>query len=248
VSGRVRVAITDLEAGARTLPDPISHHLASVLRLRAGDAFVAFDPRLGVEAEGEILSVHHGSVRAALGPPRPAVRIASRDLTWIQGLAKGDKMDSIVRDATELGATRVLPVVTAFSVVQLDGPRAAARMTRWARIAEEAARQCGRADPPVVEPPRSWAEAVAGAGAAARFCLHERAKDPLGPGLARALAAGSSLAFAAGPEGGLSEAEVAGAAAGGFEVVSLGPFVLRAETVATAVLGAVRVLLADSAR
>ena len=167
---------------------------------------------------------------------------------WIQGLAKGDKMDSIVRDATELGATRVLPVVTAFSVVQLDGPRAAARMTRWARIAEEAARQCGRADPPVVEPPRSWAEAVAGAGAAARFCLHERAKDPLGPGLARALAAGSSLAFAAGPEGGLSEAEVAGAAAGGFEVVSLGPFVLRAETVATAVLGAVRVLLADSAR
>lgn len=243
MSGRVRVAIEGLSEGARVLDARASHHLAVVLRLRAGDSFVAFDPRLRTEAEGRIVRVRQGTVHAEIGPPHPARTLASLPVTWIQGLARGEKMDSIVRDATELGATRVVPAEAARSVVRLEGPRAEARTARWTRIAKEAARQCGRADPPVIDRPRPWAEALAAAsGAAARFCLFERATDPLGPGLSRAVSGGAALAFAAGPEGGLAESEVLEAKAAGFDVVSLGDLILRTETVVTAVLGAARIL------
>jgi 16S rRNA (uracil1498-N3)-methyltransferase len=244
VSGRVRLAIPGLSAGARVLGDEASHHLAVVLRLRAGDAFVAFDPRHGLEAEGRILHVKRGTVHAELGPPGPARVLAPFPVTWIQGLAKGEKMDSIVRDATELGTTRFSPAETAFSVVRLEGPRAEARKARWVRIAQEAARQCGRADPPDIDSPRPWAEALsAAADATARFCLFPRAREPLGPALSRAASSRASMAFAAGPEGGLSDGEVEEAKGAGFEIVSLGDLILRTETVVTAVLGAARILL-----
>jgi 16S rRNA (uracil1498-N3)-methyltransferase len=152
-------------------------------------------------------------------------------------------MDAIVRDATELGATRVVPATTAFAVVKLDGARALSRKGRWEKIAVEAARQCGRADPPMIDAPCSWQEAlVIGAAAELRFCLYERASDPLGPRLLQGLERGKTLAFAAGPEGGFDANEVQVASAAGFIVVSLGEIILRTETVVSAVLGAVRVL------
>jgi 16S rRNA (uracil1498-N3)-methyltransferase len=243
MSALVRVALDGVAAGTRTLDARASRYLSVVLRLRAGDLFVAFDPRGGVEAEGRILRVQRGIVHVELGPAHAASKIATLPITWIQGLAKGEKMDSIVRDATELGATRFVPAETAFSVVRLEGPRAEARTGRWARIASEAARQCGRADPPVIDPPRPWAEALSVVpAAAARFCLFERATDPLGPALSRAAAKDVAMAFAVGPEGGLAEDEVLAAKAEGFEVVSLGDLILRTETVVAAVLGAARIL------
>jgi 16S rRNA (uracil1498-N3)-methyltransferase len=244
MSGPVRVAIDGLVGGARVLDAQASRYLAVVLRLRAGDVFVAFDPRRAVEAEGRILHVQRGTVHAELGPSRPAKALARLPITWIQGLAKGEKMDSIVRDATELGATRFVPTQTEFSVVRLEGPRAETRRLRWERIAGDAARQCGRADPPVIDATRPWAEALTAASpaSAARFCLFERATEPLGPAWSQALSRGASLAFAAGPEGGLSESEVLAAKESGFEVVSLGDLILRTETVVAAVLGAARIL------
>jgi 16S rRNA (uracil1498-N3)-methyltransferase len=249
VSGRARLPLDGLAEGARTLDARASRHFAVVLRCKTGDLFVAFDPRRGLEAEGRVVRVQRGSVHVEIGPTKPGVTLARLPITWIQGLAKGEKMDSIVRDATELGATRVIPAVTAFSVVRLDGLRAAARTARWTRIAREAARQSGRADPPVVDPPRSWADALAAAtSSTARFCLYEGATAPIGPALARATAPDAALSFAAGPEGGLSPDEVAQAAAAGFEVVSLGKLILRTETVVTAVLGAAAILLPRETR
>ena len=248
MSSRIRVAIPGLAQGPVTLDRAASRHLAGVLRARCGDAFAAFDPERGLEADGHIVQVEHGRVHAELGPVRPARIVAHLPITWIQGLAKGDKMDGIVRDATELGATRFAPAETAFSVVKLVGPRGEARRARWTRIAEEAARQSGRADPPAVDSVEPWGAALERATReTARFCLFERAQDPLGPALARALARGAALAFAAGPEGGLADDEVDRARAAGFELVSLGDLVLRTETVVTAVLGAVRILLPSDA-
>jgi 16S rRNA (uracil1498-N3)-methyltransferase len=242
VSGRVRIPIAGLERGGVTLDSSASKHLAVVLRLGAGDTFVAFDPKRAVEAEGRIVSVVRGTVRAELGEPKKGRTLATLPVTWIQGLAKGEKMDAIVRDATELAATCIVPAVTAFSVVQLDGSRASARKTRWEKIAVEAARQCGRADPPTIEAPCSWHDALALAEEPlARFCLYERATEPLGPALSRGLARGAAMAFAVGPAGGLAASEVDEARAAGFEVVSLGELILRTETVVAAVLGAVRV-------
>jgi 16S rRNA (uracil1498-N3)-methyltransferase len=237
-----RAPIPDLAAGERRLEGAVAHYLARVLRLRAGDAFVAFDPATARESDALTVWTDQDTITVRFGALREGTSRAARGIAWIQGLAKGDKCDAVVRDATELGATHLLVAVTRRSVVKLDATRAAERQARWARIAQEAARQSGRSDAPRVDAPCPWNDALARvAGDAARFCLWERATEPLAPALFDALARDAPLAFACGPEGGLEEREVDEARARGWTVVSLGPMALRTETVAAAVLGAVRV-------
>ena len=238
----IRAPIPDLAAGERRLEGAVAHYLGRVLRLRAGDAFVAFDPASAREADAHTVHVDGEGVTVRFGALRDGLLRAARELVWIQGLAKGDKCDAVVRDATELGVTRVIVATTRRSVVRLDATRAGERQARWARIAEQAARQCGRSDTPRIDAPCTWDEALARAGAdAARFVLWERAVEPLGPALFGALAASRPLTFACGPEGGLDESEIAIAEQHGWSIASLGPLALRTETVAAAVLGAVRV-------
>jgi 16S rRNA (uracil1498-N3)-methyltransferase len=237
-----RAPVPALTPGERRLEGPVAHYLARVLRLRAGSEFIAFDPACGTEADAVVLHVAGDAVAVRLGATRPGRAAAPREVTWIQGFAKGDKCDAIVRDATELGATRIVIASTRRSIVKLDDARASARAARWSRIAEEAARQCGRREAPRVDRPMPWADALACAGAGdARFCLWEGATEPLAPGLFDVLARGSPLAFACGPEGGIEDDEVAQATTQGWRTTSLGPLLLRTETVAAAVLGAVRV-------
>ena len=241
-----RAPIPDLAPGERRLEGAVAHYLARVLRLRAGDAFVAFDPATARESDAVTVWTDQDTITVRFGALRESLARAARQLTWIQGLAKGDKCDAVVRDATELGATRVIVATTRRSVVKLDAMRATERQARWARIASEAARQCGRSDAPLVDAPRSWTDALdqATRGDGVRFCLWEQATDPLAPPLFEALMRGVPhvpLSFACGPEGGLEPREVDEARARGWLIVSLGPFALRTETVAAAVLGAVQV-------
>jgi 16S rRNA (uracil1498-N3)-methyltransferase len=236
----IRAPVPGLSQGERRLEGALAHYLVRVLRLRAGDAFVAFDPASAAEADATTVWADDDAITVRFGPLRPGAARTTRDVTWIQGLAKGDKVDAVVRDATELGATRIVVALTRRSVVKLDASRAAERQARWARIAQEAARQCGRADTPRVEAPCAWSDAlVLAAGAPSRFVLWERATDPLGPALLGA--SSGALAFACGPEGGLEDREVDEARAAGWTIASLGPLALRTETVAAAVLGAVRI-------
>jgi len=238
----IRAPIPDLAPGERRLEGAVGHYLARVLRLRAGDGFVAFDPATGREADATTVRADADALVVRFGTLREGTTRAPLEITFIQGLAKGDKCDAVVRDATELGATRVIVATTRRSVVKLDAARGAERQARWARIAQEASRQSGRADVPAIDPPCPWADAIARVGdGVARFVLWEQASEPLGPPLFTALAAGVPLAFACGPEGGLEQAEVDAARVAGWTVASLGAFALRTETVAAAVLGAVRV-------
>jgi 16S rRNA (uracil1498-N3)-methyltransferase len=215
-----------------------------VLRFVAGDAFVAFDPDTHLEADAVIVSTGEAPFRigeqeavviARFETPRPAAVIARAQVTWVHGLAKGDKCDAIARDATELGATRVVFAPCARSVARPKD--AAQKVRRWSRVAEQAARQCGRADPPEIALATSWEEALASC-AGARICLHTHATSTL---TAKDLATTGPVAFAAGPEGGLTDEEVATAERLGWSVRSLGAFVLRTETVPSAVLGALLV-------
>ncbi len=239
---RVRAPLAGLASGGRTLDAASAHYLARVLRLRAGDVFVAFDPAQAREADAAITSVSAEAVVVEVGELRPARDEARADVTWIHGAAKGDKVDAIVRDATELGVSRFVVAATARSVVKLDKDRSEARRARWERIAREAARQCERADAPRVEGPVAWEDAIAGVeSSASRFVLWEKSRAPLAPPLGLALSPGSALAFAAGPEGGLTDEEARFAEERGWTLASLGPLVLRTETVAAAVLGAVRI-------
>lgn len=239
-----RIPIPDLAAGDRTLAGAAAHYVAHVLRMRAGDAFVAFDPATGLEADALALPSRGSgeTVDVRLGVPRPGEAAAARGIVWVQALPKGAKCDAIVRDATELGAERIVVVETRRSIARLDPPRAVARVERWGRIARDAARQSGRAAAPRIDALRGWSEGLESVDVECeRFCLWERATEPLGPRLFAALQGDAPLAFASGPEGGIDEEEIAAAVKCGWAVVSLGARLLRAETVAAAVLGAVQI-------
>lgn len=226
MSALLRVPMSDLAAGERDLDPEQSRYVVRVHRKRIGERFIAFDPTRGVECDAELV----GKNRARLDAPRPARAAPTREVTWIHGCPKGEKADAIVRDATELGATRIVFVYTARIVAK----PAFSRVERWVRVAREAARQCGRGDVPAIELVTKWEAAIATCDADVRVCL-----DPRGAPLRDVLAsARGSLAFAAGPEGGLTDAEVALAERSGFVTCRLGALVLRTETVPAAVLGA----------
>lgn len=246
---RLRVPVSELGSGERELGKEAAAYVARVHRLGEGDTFVAFDPERAIEGDARIVAIGAGgrAVTVHVEAVRAAGVRAPRPVTLVQALGKGDKMDAIVRDATELGATRIVPVIAERSVVRPED--AAARAQRWRRIAVEAARQCGRGDVPRIDPPAellavlaagSLASDEASAGAWG-VCLAPGASAALGDAL-RAHDAGAAVTIVVGPEGGLSPAEIAACEAAGLASVGLGPLVLRTETVCAAVLGALLIL------
>jgi 16S rRNA (uracil1498-N3)-methyltransferase len=235
----IRAPVPKLTEGPRTLGAETSSYLCRVLRLRAGDRFLAFDSEAHTEADGTIEEASPDGARVALGPVRPAAVVVRTDVRLVYALSKGDKVDAVVRDATELGATMILLAPSEHSVVRIDDSKRAAKLQRWERIAEEAARQSGRGDPPRVALHADLRAALAAgkSESADAFILDPRATEPLG----RHLRARDSV-FAVGPEGGFSGDEIELAGAQGYRPVTLGSLILRTETVAAAVLGALRVL------
>jgi len=199
-----------------------AHHIARVLRLEAGAPLIVFDGRREVDAELE--RVDGATVIARrTGAPRLTGRPAS--IALLQGVSRGPKMDLIVRMGTELGLAAIHPVLTSRSVAGL-GP---ARTDRWRRIAEQAARQSGRGDLPVVNAALPLDGALAALGPVDLLVVPwERETTPVGE-----VIAGCAFATAAvliGPEGGLTDGEIAVARGAGGLTVSLGPLILRTET------------------
>lgn len=234
----IRVPVRELRVGDVELDTDGARYVSRVLRLRAGSRFVAFDPEARLEGDGEVISEARDRVRVRLGPTRPARLVPTREVSLVQCVGKGDKLDAVVRDATELGATAILAAIGERSVATRSTD---AGLVRLRRIAVEAARQCGRGDVPRVEGPRPLASVLEGLQVELAIVLDpggdERAGDLLQAG-----SRDGSVALVIGPEGGLTEAELGAAAAHGFHRASLGPLVLRTETVAAAALGALLIL------
>jgi 16S rRNA (uracil1498-N3)-methyltransferase len=214
-----------------TLPLSASdlHHAVKVARIRAGERIVVVDPT-AIAFDVEVAAADRegvtGLVVAAL-PARPLPVV-----TLLLGMPKGGKADLVVEKATEIGVTRILPVVTARSVVRPE-ETAPKRVERWRRIAAAAAAQSQRTSIPVVEAPVGF-EAALVAVASFDRCLvaWEESADPgIGGALAGA-AANDSVAVLVGPEGGLTAEEVARLRDAGALTVSLGATILRAETAA----------------
>jgi 16S rRNA (uracil1498-N3)-methyltransferase len=198
-----------------------AHHIARVLRLRPGTRVVAFDGAREVDVEIE--RVDPDVVARRIGTPSVSRRPI--EIALMQGVARGPRMDLVMRMATEIGISAIHPVLTSRAVVE-PGP---GRLERWRRIALESAKQCGRPDVPDVRPPLSLADALASLDPVDLLVVPwEEETRPLG-----AVIAGASFATAAiliGPEGGLSLGEVELARRVGGETVSLGPLILRTET------------------
>jgi 16S rRNA (uracil1498-N3)-methyltransferase len=220
-----------------------SRHLTRVLRLRPGDTVVATDGA-GRDYTVRLESLGQPATGTVLG--EAAVAVASPlAITLIQGVPKGDKMEAIVRAATELGVVRVQPALCERTIVRLETSRWRDRARRWQRVAREAAKQSGRAVIPEVEPPRPLGEWLAsGAPADLALCLWEGEGARLG-GVLAAVTAPRSALVVVGPEGGLARAEVERAREHGFVVTSLGPRILRTETAGPAIVAVLQSRFGD---
>jgi len=205
------------------LPPAEGRHLVEVLRARVGDRFTVFDGER--EALAEVVDLGP-PVRYRILEERLPQREVGVEVVLYVALLKGDKLSEVVRMATELGATRIQPLITRHSVPKEMGE---GKLRRLRAIALEAAKQSGRVVVPEVLPPIPL-EAVprAAQGLVAHVGARARVREVLDPE--------KPLALAVGPEGGFAEEEVALLEGRGFTPVSLGRRILRAETAALALL------------
>jgi 16S rRNA (uracil1498-N3)-methyltransferase len=233
-----------LAPGERELDPSTTHYLRDVLRLRAGEAFLAFDASAQLEADATLGTGAEIAARCTLGVPRRAERVASSGVVLVQALGKGDKTEQVVRSATALGVAELHLVESARSVARA-GERAESKRARLESIALDAARQSMRGDVPHVSGPHAfqrelddWRER-----AQLKLCLVPGAPHTL-RALTREWSPGSPIALLVGPEGGFSDAEVKSAEAAGFVRCRFGELVLRTEIAGIAALGAL-LLLSD---
>ncbi len=238
-----RFFLTDrpLAVGDVVALDPLAHQLHAVLRLAPGDRILLLDGQ-GQSFPTELVQVSPRRAQGRILARRPASGEPRVELVLFLCSLKRDKFEWVLQKGTELGASRFVPVISQRSVVR---PAAALvkKFPRWRTIIREAAEQCGRARLPRLADPVGWAQAVTWAEGP-RFLPWEAAAGQEGwPGLGEAVRAlrpqPQRLALLVGPEGGISPDEAALARSQGWQPVSLGPRVLRAETAALASLAIV---------
>jgi 16S rRNA (uracil1498-N3)-methyltransferase len=232
----------DLSPGARIeLPAAQGRHLVRVLRLAAGTPIVLFNGQ-GGEFEAIIATIHRDDITVHVGAHQAIERESPLDITLLQGIARGEKMDLILQKATELGVTRIVPLNMARSNVRLTSDTAARKQEHWQAVVDSACEQCGRNRVPEVAAPTPFASAVQAVRAGTRLLLAP-AEDSRS--LATMLApedagANSTFTLLVGPEGGFEPDEVRIARLAGFTGCRLGPRVLRTETAALTALAALR--------
>jgi 16S rRNA (uracil1498-N3)-methyltransferase len=213
-----------------------AHHLTRVLRFGVGDVVSVFDGA-GREWSARVASTSRGATTVELGArttpaAEPPVRV-----TLAIGLLKGDQMDTVVRDATMLGAAAIVPMTSTHVAVHGRARQSASAIERWQRVAVASAKQCGRAVVPAISPVGAFDEV-----------LRQRKTDVLLMCVEPARAAGAAAAAAGspptdalaliGPEGGWADREISEAVYAGARLMHLGPRTLRAETAPTVALSA----------
>jgi 16S rRNA (uracil1498-N3)-methyltransferase len=212
-----------------------------VLRLRVGDEITAFDGR-GGEWQLRLITVAPDRVQGELIATVATTSSPSLPLILGQALPnKSSKMDWIVEKGSELGLTTLTPLYTVRTVVREAPGRTETKLSRWNRLAEAAARQCGRRFLLDISPPQSLGDfCVTYQSAAAKIiCWEEESHRGIRDVLEATMPDGP-VAVLVGPEGGWTEQEVSQARAHGFVSVSLGPRILRTETAAVTLISLIR--------
>lgn len=208
-----------------------ARHIEKVLRLKTGDMVVFFDGtgqeykvRLDGKEDGCLTGqIIHRSLRDS----EPALK-----LYLVQGIAKGDKMDTIIQKAVEIGVNSIYPVSCERSVVRLAGEKADKRLQRWQAITREACKQCRRNVVPEIKPVMEFHSLLQIIGERPALMLYENEdKNSLKTLLqGQPYNEAEEIFLLIGPEGGFSHSEVVTATKQGIKTASLGPRILRTET------------------
>ena len=209
-----------------TLTADEARHLREVLRLKPGDEVSVFDGA-GKEFRARVAQARREFAELELDEEiEPARPESPLQLTLAVALLKGEKFDLVVQKATELGVTKIVPLITRYADIKLrDESDATKRVARWQRIALEAAKQSGRAVVPEVTLPNPFASVLKNP------CL--LFSENGGHGLTQIDT--DTVTAVIGSEGGWADEELDQARAGGAQIVTLGGRILRAETAAITV-------------
>ncbi|MBE6093562.1 MAG: 16S rRNA (uracil(1498)-N(3))-methyltransferase [Selenomonas ruminantium] len=212
-----------------------AHHLMHVMRAKAGQEVTVVDDE-GSVACMEMTAFREDAVTLVLKERLAANTESPLELVLAQCLLKADKMDYVVQKAVELGITEIVPVKSHNCVVRYDAKKAAARQQRWQKIAEEAAKQCGRTAltevTPIMDLSNLLKENSGMEDTEIVFCYENEDETTVKSCLQAAK--GKRLILLIGPEGGFTLDEAQAVQEAGGKAVTLGPRILRAETAAVA--------------
>lgn len=223
------------QADRVTLPAETAHQVARVLRLRPGETIVALD-NAGNACDLTLIQVSADAVTAEITARRAAPNEPALHLTLFQSVLKKDNFEWVLQKATELGISRIVPVLTERSIATYTQEVGLQKRTRWLRILTEAAEQCRRGRIPTLDKPVLYEDSLSqAADLTAAFIPWEDATDqPLTTAVPADLPPAARLGLFIGPEGGYTPGEIELARQHGVTPVTLGPRILRAETAAIA--------------
>jgi 16S rRNA (uracil1498-N3)-methyltransferase len=228
---RRRFFVDAILGGTAELRGDEARHLTRVLRVEAGQRYEISDNQAAYLAE---IDEAHGDrvvfrvIEPILSPPLPV------EITLLASLIKFDRFEWMIEKATELGVERILPVDAARTEKGLfEASRK--RAERWTRIARESSQQSRRVRAPEILQAVGWAQALM-EPADQRYVLEETTAPPLLRALPADRSGPAHVMVMTGPEGGWTDAERRQAVAAGWQPVSLGPQLLRAETAAAAAI------------
>ncbi|NJN49000.1 MAG: 16S rRNA (uracil(1498)-N(3))-methyltransferase [Alkalinema sp. RL_2_19] len=225
---RLVIAPEQMMHGGIQLDHDQVHYLQRVLRLQVGDRFIAMDGRGQTWLAAIGKTVVTGETIATILETLEVDSELPQAVTLAIALPKGSGFDDVVRQVTELGVARIVPILSERTLLQPN----AKKLVRWQKIAAEAAEQSERAIVPEIDAPVKWQTYLQQASTSAeRFLCWERGDSP---GLLAAWSLAGTVEVAIGPEGGWTEAEVVAALAVGYQPVSLGKRILRAVTASVA--------------
>ncbi|AZN37649.1 16S rRNA (uracil(1498)-N(3))-methyltransferase [Iodobacter ciconiae] len=207
------------------LPESVARHV-QVLRLQPDDDIILFNSQ-GGEYAARITEMGKRHVVVEVLAWDKQDRESPLDLTLIQAISASDRMDYTIQKASELGVSRIQPIISEYCQQRLNGERAEKRLAHWQAIAVSACEQCGRTRVPLILPTIKFEQALI-QKAELKLLL-----SPIGAIRQNELpASASSVAVLIGPEGGFSAAEETLAVAAGYTPLILGPRIFRTETVA----------------
>ncbi len=228
------------------LTDEKSHYLAKVLRCKAGELIMVGDGQ-GSFYKGEVLESGAALVRVHVGEQIKIIWEEDVEIHLIQSLPKGNKLERIVRASTELGVTAIHPVVTRRSIPRLDARKRQDKVGRLRRIAEQAARQCGRPNLPVLHEIGEFEDALGnfnnGQDTLRLMFWEAEPKRSLFAALNSIEAPIKKAVLCVGPEGGWATDEIELAREHGFDSIFFGHGILRVETAAVGFLSIIKFYL-----
>jgi len=224
------------------LSESAAAHATRSLRLNVGDSAVVFNGD-SFDYACDLTSIHKNTVFAIITAAHQVSNESPLNITLLQAISSGDRMDFTIQKAVELGVTKIQPISSQRSVVKLSAERAEKRTEHWQNIAISACEQSGRAVMPQVAAPMSLQQWLAAnlQGNTTRLLL-----NPVGAmRLAELAKPSDETQLLIGAEGGLAQFEIDLAANHGFQSIVLGPRILRTETAALTTISAMQTLWGD---